>query len=79
MAARIVSGQFGNDAPLGSLACDEPAVNFTARADGLILSWAASYGTPAEPAFAGIWQPNADAVLWNNDGLRRPAGGPARR
>jgi CubicO group peptidase (beta-lactamase class C family) len=44
-------------------------VNFTARADGLILSWAASYGTSAEPAFAGIWQPNPDATLWNNDGL----------
>jgi CubicO group peptidase (beta-lactamase class C family) len=44
-------------------------VNFTARADGLILRWAASYGTTAEPAFAGIWQPNPDAVLWNNDGL----------
>ena len=44
-------------------------VNFNARADGLILSWAASYGTSAEPAFAGIWQPNPGATLWNNDGL----------
>ena len=44
-------------------------VNFNARADGLILSWAASYGTSAEPAFAGIWQPNPNATLWNNDGL----------
>jgi CubicO group peptidase (beta-lactamase class C family) len=43
--------------------------NFAARADGLILSWAASYGTAAEPAFAGIWQPNPGAVLWNCDGL----------
>jgi CubicO group peptidase (beta-lactamase class C family) len=44
-------------------------VNFAARADGLILSWAASYGTPAEPRFAGVWQPNPDATLWNCDGL----------
>ena len=43
--------------------------NFAARADGLILSWAASYGTSAEPRFAGIWQPNPGAVLWNCDGL----------
>jgi CubicO group peptidase (beta-lactamase class C family) len=44
-------------------------VNFAARADGLILSWAASYGTSADPRFAGIWQPNPDATLWNCDGL----------
>ena len=45
--------------------------NFAARADGLILSWAASYGdgTPAGQRFAGIWQPNPDATLWNCDGL----------
>jgi CubicO group peptidase (beta-lactamase class C family) len=43
--------------------------NFAARADGLILSWAASYGTSADPRFAGIWQPNRDATLWNCDGL----------
>jgi len=43
--------------------------NFTARADGLILSWAAAYGTTADPRFAGIWQPNPDATLWNCDGL----------
>ena len=45
--------------------------NFTARADGLILSWAASYGdgTSAGQRFAGIWQPNSDATLWNCDGL----------
>jgi hypothetical protein len=43
--------------------------NFGARADGLILSWAASYGTPADRRFAGIWQPNPDATLWNCDGL----------
>jgi len=44
-------------------------VNFAARADGRILSWAASYGTSADPRFAGIWQPNPDATLWNCDGL----------
>jgi CubicO group peptidase (beta-lactamase class C family) len=43
--------------------------NFAARADGLILSWAASYGTPGDQRFAGIWQPNPDATLWNCDGL----------
>jgi CubicO group peptidase (beta-lactamase class C family) len=48
--------------------------NFAARADGQILSWAASYGTAAEPAFAGIWQPNPDATLWNCDGLTESPG-----
>jgi CubicO group peptidase (beta-lactamase class C family) len=45
--------------------------NFAARKDGLILSWAASYGdgTSADQRFAGIWQPNPDATLWNCDGL----------
>lgn len=52
-------------------------VNFTARKDGLILRWAASYGdgTPAGQRFAGIWQPNPDATLWNNDGLTDSAAG----
>ena len=58
---------------LTSGASTDPAtiqgVNFAARADGLILSWAASYGTSADPRFAGIWQPNPDATLWNCDGL----------
>ena len=55
--------------------------NFAARADGLILSWAASYGdgTSAGQRFAGIWQPNPDATLWNCDGLTEsPAGYQAR-
>jgi CubicO group peptidase (beta-lactamase class C family) len=53
--------------------------NFAARKDGLILSWAASYGTSADPQFAGIWQPNPDATLWNCDGLTEsPAGYQAR-
>jgi CubicO group peptidase (beta-lactamase class C family) len=46
--------------------------NFGARKDGLILSWAASYGTPTDRRFAGIWQPNRDATLWNCDGLIDP-------
>ena len=58
---------------LTSGASTDPAtiqgVNFAARADGLILSWAASYGTSADPRFAGIWQSNPDATLWNCDGL----------
>jgi len=55
--------------------------NFAARADELILSWAASYGdgTSAGQRFAGIWQPNPGAVLWNCDGLTEsPAGYQAR-
>jgi CubicO group peptidase (beta-lactamase class C family) len=44
--------------------------NYAARNDdGLILRWAASYGTPDDRRFAGIWQPNPDATLWNCDGL----------
>jgi CubicO group peptidase (beta-lactamase class C family) len=53
--------------------------NYAARHDGLILSWAASYGTPDDRRFAGIWQPNprrptrraarGDATLWNCDGV----------
>jgi CubicO group peptidase (beta-lactamase class C family) len=41
----------------------------TARNDGLVLHWAASYGSAADPRFAAIWMPNTRAVLWNNDGL----------
>ena len=43
--------------------------NYAARNDGLILSWAASYGTPDDRRFAGIWQPNTDATLWNGDAV----------
>ena len=43
--------------------------NFAARKNGLILSWAASYGTPDDRRFAGIWQPNRDATLWNCDAV----------
>jgi hypothetical protein len=44
--------------------------NCAARNDeGLILSWAASYATPDDRRFAGIWPPNPDATLWNCDGL----------
>ena len=44
-------------------------VDTTARNDGLVLHWAASYGTAADRRFAGIWTPNTRAVLWNNDGI----------
>jgi CubicO group peptidase (beta-lactamase class C family) len=43
--------------------------NVAARADGLILSWAAYYGAPGDERYAGIWQSNSDATLWNCDGL----------
>ena len=44
--------------------------NYAARNDdGLILRWAASYGTPDDRRFAGIWQPNPGATLWNCDAL----------
>ena len=41
----------------------------SAKSKGLILQWAASYGTKADPRFAAIWMPNTGTVLWNNDGL----------
>ncbi len=50
-------------------------MNNTARNDGLVLHWAASYGTAADPRFAAIWMPNTRAVLWNNDGLVDDADG----
>jgi CubicO group peptidase (beta-lactamase class C family) len=49
-------------------------MNNTAKNDGLLLRWAASYGTEADPGFAAIWTPNTGAVLWNNDGLLDDAG-----
>ena len=44
-------------------------MNNIAKNDGLILRWAASYGSNNDPAFAAIWKPNTHRVLWNNDGL----------
>lgn len=44
-------------------------MNSVARGQGRILHWCASYGTTADPRFAAIWVPNADADLWNNEGL----------
>jgi CubicO group peptidase (beta-lactamase class C family) len=44
-----------------------------AKSQGLILSWAASYGSGSDSRFAGIWVPNTDNTLWNNDGLQDSA------
>jgi CubicO group peptidase (beta-lactamase class C family) len=44
-------------------------MNSSANSQGLILTWAASYGDPGDPRFAAIWNTNADNTLWNNDGL----------
>ncbi len=44
-----------------------------AKTEGLILRWAASYGSGADSRFAGIWVSNADNTLWNNDGLQDSA------
>jgi CubicO group peptidase (beta-lactamase class C family) len=58
---------------MGSANDTDPATiqgaNLAARQDGLILIWAASYGTPDDRRFAGIWQVNGGATLWNCDGL----------
>jgi CubicO group peptidase (beta-lactamase class C family) len=40
-----------------------------AKAQGLILRWAAAYGDSANPAFAGLWNPNSRQTFWNNDGI----------
>jgi CubicO group peptidase (beta-lactamase class C family) len=44
-------------------------MNAKAMADGLILRWAAAYGTAAKPSYAAIWVPNAGKVIWNADGV----------
>jgi CubicO group peptidase (beta-lactamase class C family) len=41
-----------------------------AKSQGLILRWAASYGSGADSRFAGIWVTNTANTLWNNDGLQ---------
>jgi CubicO group peptidase (beta-lactamase class C family) len=48
-------------------------MNALAQSEGLILSWAASYGTTNDPAFAGIWVQNSKNTLWNCDGLLEDA------
>ena len=48
-------------------------MNAIAQSQGLILSWAASYGTASDPAFAGIWVQNSNKTLWNCDGLLEDA------
>jgi CubicO group peptidase (beta-lactamase class C family) len=43
--------------------------NYAARSPAQMLRWAAAYTTLLGPRYAGIWIPNRDATLWNNDGL----------
>jgi len=50
------------------------AMNAQARDQGLILRWAASYGTAANPAFAAIWVPNPSVTMWGNDSGAFPLG-----
>jgi hypothetical protein len=61
--------------PQGTLA-DQTSIqgmDYFARTNGMILRWAASYGSGNDPRFAAIWVPNTDATLWNNDGLTESA------
>jgi len=41
-----------------------------AKSQNLILRWAASYGSGSDSRFAGIWVPNTQNSLWNNDGIQ---------
>ena len=58
---------------LRSGAADDPGtiqgMNKKARDDGLILRWAAVYGSGGDPRFAAIWVPNTGKVVWNADGV----------
>jgi CubicO group peptidase (beta-lactamase class C family) len=68
---------------LGSGSADDPTtiqgMHAKARAEGLKLHWAASYGDAGQPAYAAIWLPDSDATLWNNDGLADSAAQYQRR
>jgi hypothetical protein len=44
-------------------------MNKKAREDGLILRWAAVYGSTGDPRYAAIWVPNTGKVVWNADGV----------
>lgn len=44
-------------------------MNAWARNNGLILRWAASYGSVGDEAFAGIWVSNTQRSAWNADGV----------
>jgi CubicO group peptidase (beta-lactamase class C family) len=45
-------------------------MNRKAKADGLILHWAALYGDDDDPRYAGVWLPNHAKVTWNADGVQ---------
>ena len=44
-------------------------MNKKAKDDGLILRWAAVYGTSGDPRYAAIWVANTGKVVWNADGV----------
>jgi CubicO group peptidase (beta-lactamase class C family) len=48
-------------------------VDRNARKNGLILRWAALYGSGAGTRVAAIWVPNPDRVVWNDDGVAETA------
>lgn len=48
-------------------------MNRKAKADGLILHWAALYGDEDDPRYAAIWVPNHAKVTWNADGIQDTA------
>ena len=45
-------------------------MNRRAKADGLILHWAALYGDEDDPRYAAVWLPNHAKVTWNADGVQ---------
>jgi CubicO group peptidase (beta-lactamase class C family) len=48
-------------------------MNRKAKAEGLILHWAALYGEEDDPRYAAIWLPNHAKVTWNADGIQDTA------
>ena len=48
-------------------------MNRKAKADGLILHWAALYGDEDDPRYAAVWLPNHAKVTWNADGIQDTA------
>jgi len=55
----------GSDSDLSTI----QGMNKKAKADGLILHWAASYGDAGSPAYAAIWMPDPSKIHWNADGV----------
>jgi hypothetical protein len=40
-----------------------------ARVEGWRPTTLTVYGAPGQPLFAGVWEPNPEAIAWNTDGL----------